>query len=140
MSMNRDNFRANQPPSKVWAISGRGRARGQGARRGARGLQQRGRALLQQARPANARPPLCLAAPRPAAAVRMLCCDRPHPLPRLPLHHPPQVLHVRNLPPDATEEDVLELCRPFGRIVRIKLTGTAHNYQVTGAGGCRRRR
>jgi hypothetical protein len=47
-----------------------------------------------------------------------------------PPTHAGQVLHVRNLPPDATEADVLELCRPFGRILRIKLTGSAHNYQV----------
>lgn len=42
----------------------------------------------------------------------------------------PQVLHVRNMPPDATEADVLELCRPFGRIIRIKLTGGAQKNQV----------
>ena len=37
-----------------------------------------------------------------------------------------QVLHIRNLPPDATEADIVELCRPYGRIVKTKLnTGSA---------------
>lgn len=37
-----------------------------------------------------------------------------------------QVLHVRNLPPDATEQDVIDLCKPFGRIVKTKIsTGNA---------------
>jgi polypyrimidine tract-binding protein 2 len=37
-----------------------------------------------------------------------------------------QVLHIRNLPPDATESDIVELCKPYGRIVKTKLnTGSA---------------
>jgi hypothetical protein len=37
-----------------------------------------------------------------------------------------QVLHIRNLPPDATESDIAELCKPYGRIVKTKLnTGSA---------------
>lgn len=74
MSMNRDNFRSNQPPSKVpqpWV----GRSGG----------------------------PAC----RPARLT-----------PRRP-----QVLHVRNLPNDATEDEVQQLCRSFGRVVRIKMSG-----------------
>lgn len=31
------------------------------------------------------------------------------------------MLHIRNLPPDATEEDVLELCTPFGRVIKTKM-------------------
>uniref|UniRef100_A0A383W6L8 RRM domain-containing protein n=1 Tax=Tetradesmus obliquus TaxID=3088 RepID=A0A383W6L8_TETOB len=39
---------------------------------------------------------------------------------------PSKVLHIRNLPPDATEADIVELCRPYGRIVKTKLnTGSA---------------
>eukprot|EP00878_Enallax_costatus_P012762 GHUV01013326.1.p1 GENE.GHUV01013326.1~~GHUV01013326.1.p1 ORF type:complete len:217 (+),score=26.21 GHUV01013326.1:130-780(+) len=39
---------------------------------------------------------------------------------------PSKVLHVRNLPPDATEQDVVDLCKPFGRIVKTKVsTGNA---------------
>ena len=40
---------------------------------------------------------------------------------------PSKVLHVRHLPADAGEADVLALCRPFGRPVKIKL--------VAGGGG-----
>lgn len=39
-----------------------------------------------------------------------------------------QVLHIRNLPPDVNEEEVVELCRPFGRIVRTRVnTGQTKN-------------
>jgi polypyrimidine tract-binding protein 2 len=31
------------------------------------------------------------------------------------------VLHIRNLPPEVTEQEVMDLCRPFGRIVRTKV-------------------
>lgn len=34
---------------------------------------------------------------------------------------------MRNLAPEATEADVAELCRPFGRVLRVKLTD---KYQV----------
>jgi hypothetical protein len=42
------------------------------------------------------------------------------------------VLHVRNLPPEATEEEVLELCRPFGRVMRIRMMRDSgqNNQQV----------
>lgn len=39
-----------------------------------------------------------------------------------------QVLHIRNLPPDVTEQELLELCRPFGRVTKVKLnTGESRN-------------
>lgn len=34
-----------------------------------------------------------------------------------------QVLHVRNLPNDVTEEEIQQLCRPFGRVMRTKMSG-----------------
>lgn len=39
------------------------------------------------------------------------------------------MLHVRNLPPDATEQDVLQLCKPFGR-VRVRLNAGAIKHQA----------
>ena len=55
-----------------------------------------------------------------AAPARRLSTWQPPNRPR------PQVLHVRNLPPDAAEADLLELCRPFGRVLRVKvLSATA---------------
>jgi polypyrimidine tract-binding protein 2 len=41
-----------------------------------------------------------------------------------------QVLHVRNLPPDATEQDIQQLCKPFGRVVRIRLNAGAIKHQA----------
>lgn len=41
-----------------------------------------------------------------------------------------QVLHVRNLPPDATEQEVMQLCKPFGRVVRIRLNAGAIKHQA----------
>eukprot|EP00775_Hariotina_reticulata_P003208 gene3208-3485_t len=34
---------------------------------------------------------------------------------------PSKVLHIRNLPPDVTEQEVVDLCKPYGRIMKIKL-------------------
>lgn len=31
-----------------------------------------------------------------------------------------QVLHLRNLPIDATEREVVELCRPYGALLQVK--------------------
>eukprot|EP00877_Chromochloris_zofingiensis_P014781 jgi/Chrzof1/9557/Cz04g07230.t1 len=43
---------------------------------------------------------------------------------------PSKVLHVRNLPPDATEEELRELCQPFGRIIKIKLNAGQSRNQA----------
>jgi polypyrimidine tract-binding protein 2 len=40
------------------------------------------------------------------------------------------VLHVRNLPPDATEQEIMQLCKPFGRVVRIRLNAGAIKHQA----------
>ena len=47
-----------------------------------------------------------------------------------------QVIHVRNLPPDATTDDVLELCRPFGRAMKVKLMGPGQGQKGNQVGGC----
>ncbi|GBG74588.1 hypothetical protein CBR_g18997 [Chara braunii] len=41
---------------------------------------------------------------------------------------PSKVIHIRNLPWECTEEELLELCKPFGRVVNTKLNvGANHN-------------
>lgn len=41
---------------------------------------------------------------------------------------PSKVLHVRNLPWECSEEELVELCKPFGKIVNTKLNvGANHN-------------
>jgi hypothetical protein len=44
-----------------------------------------------------------------------------------------QVLHIRNLPPDATEADIVELCKPHGRIVKTKLNTGSSKTQANQA-------
>jgi hypothetical protein len=46
------------------------------------------------------------------------------------LYPSPQVIHIRNLPPDATEGDVEALCKPYGRIVRTRLNAGAIKHQA----------
>lgn len=41
-----------------------------------------------------------------------------------------QVLHIRNLPPDATEADIMQLCKPYGRIVRVRLNAGQIKHQA----------
>lgn len=43
---------------------------------------------------------------------------------------PGRVLHVRNLPPDATEHDVVALFAPFGGVERILLLHTKRQALV----------
>jgi hypothetical protein len=45
-------------------------------------------------------------------------------------HTHTQVLHIRNLPPDATEEQITALCKPYGRIVRVRLNAGAIKTQA----------
>ena len=42
----------------------------------------------------------------------------------------PQVLHIRNLPYETTEEELRELCAPFGPIVQTKLNVGANKNQA----------
>jgi hypothetical protein len=52
-------------------------------------------------------------------------------LPVLDNHnHNTQVLHIRNLPPDATEADIMQLCKPYGRVVRLRLNAGAIKHQA----------
>ncbi|GJP41974.1 hypothetical protein CLOM_g1578 [Closterium sp. NIES-68] len=43
---------------------------------------------------------------------------------------PSKVLHVRNLPWEATEEELAELCNPFGRVVNTKTNVGANRNQA----------
>lgn len=43
---------------------------------------------------------------------------------------PSKVLHIRNLPPDATEADIMQLCKPYGRVVRLRLNAGAIKHQA----------
>ncbi|CAI5509888.1 unnamed protein product [Closterium sp. Naga37s-1] len=43
---------------------------------------------------------------------------------------PSKVLHVRNLPWEATEEELSELCKPFGRVVNTKTSVGANRNQA----------
>ncbi|WOL01043.1 polypyrimidine tract-binding protein [Canna indica] len=43
---------------------------------------------------------------------------------------PSKVLHLRNLPWECTEEELVELCRPFGRIVNTKCNVGANRNQA----------
>jgi hypothetical protein len=41
---------------------------------------------------------------------------------------PSKVLHVRNLPWECSEEELIELCKPFGKVVNTKVNvGANHN-------------
>ena len=41
---------------------------------------------------------------------------------------PSKVLHLRNLPWECTEEELVELCKPFGKVVNTKgNVGANHN-------------
>lgn len=41
---------------------------------------------------------------------------------------PSKVLHLRNLPWECTEEELVELCKPFGKVVNTKCNvGANHN-------------
>jgi polypyrimidine tract-binding protein 2 len=41
---------------------------------------------------------------------------------------PSKVVHIRNLPWECTEEELIELCKPFGKVVNTKLNvGQNHN-------------
>jgi polypyrimidine tract-binding protein 2 len=43
---------------------------------------------------------------------------------------PSKVLHLRNLPWECTEEELVELCKPFGRIVNTKSGVGANRNQA----------
>ncbi len=43
---------------------------------------------------------------------------------------PGQVLHIRNLPYETTEEELIELCQPFGKLVQTKLNVGANKNQA----------
>eukprot|EP00249_Psilotum_nudum_P009161 c21744_g1_i3 orf=397-1209(+) len=43
---------------------------------------------------------------------------------------PSKVLHLRNLPWECTEEELIELCRPFGKIVNTKCNVGANRNQA----------
>ncbi|KAE8694458.1 Polypyrimidine tract-binding protein-like protein 1 [Hibiscus syriacus] len=43
---------------------------------------------------------------------------------------PSKVLHLRNLPWECTEEEIVELCRPFGKIVNTKCNVGANRNQT----------
>lgn len=41
---------------------------------------------------------------------------------------PSRVLHMRNLPWECSEEELIELCKPFGKVVNTKVNvGANHN-------------
>lgn len=42
---------------------------------------------------------------------------------------PSKVLHLRNMPWECTEEEVLPLCRPFGKVVNTMLNVGANRNQ-----------
>jgi polypyrimidine tract-binding protein 2 len=43
---------------------------------------------------------------------------------------PSKVLHLRNLPWECTEEELIELCKPFGKIVNTKCNVGANRNQA----------
>uniref|UniRef100_A0A2P2L6R2 RRM domain-containing protein n=1 Tax=Rhizophora mucronata TaxID=61149 RepID=A0A2P2L6R2_RHIMU len=43
---------------------------------------------------------------------------------------PSKVLHLRNLPWECSEEELVELCKPFGRIVNTKCNVGANRNQA----------
>ncbi|KAK9864277.1 hypothetical protein WJX84_009138 [Apatococcus fuscideae] len=43
---------------------------------------------------------------------------------------PNKVLHIRNLPYETTEEELIELCQPFGKLVQTKLNVGANKNQA----------
>ncbi|KAK9828852.1 hypothetical protein WJX72_002413 [[Myrmecia] bisecta] len=43
---------------------------------------------------------------------------------------PSKVLHIRNLPYEATEEELVDLCQPFGKLVQTKLGVGANKNQA----------
>eukprot|EP00252_Welwitschia_mirabilis_P019518 TRINITY_DN4531_c0_g3_i9.p1 TRINITY_DN4531_c0_g3~~TRINITY_DN4531_c0_g3_i9.p1 ORF type:complete len:179 (+),score=26.48 TRINITY_DN4531_c0_g3_i9:394-930(+) len=51
--------------------------------------------------------------------------------PQFRLTQPPsKVLHLRNLPWECTEEELIELCKPFGKIVNTKCNVGANRNQA----------
>ena len=40
------------------------------------------------------------------------------------------MLHIRNLPYETTEEELIELCQPFGKLVQTKLNVGANKNQA----------
>jgi hypothetical protein len=43
---------------------------------------------------------------------------------------PSKVLHVRNLPWECSEEELIELCKPFGKVVNTKVNVGANQNQA----------
>jgi RNA recognition motif-containing protein len=65
-----------------------------------------------------------------ALSLQPMSASHPHHTGSLSMMLPTQVLHVRNLPPDATEQDIMQLCKPFGRVVRLRLNAGAIKHQA----------
>jgi hypothetical protein len=65
-----------------------------------------------------------------------ICKERDQSMSTSTQHHfrytqtPSKVLHLRNLPWECSEEELIELCNPFGRIVNTKCNVGANRNQA----------